>query len=245
MESRIALPFPFPLDPCEIKKRRHEILSALTSTDEGFAACPVRRIHQRTLESMLDLYDQRFLGGFLSRKLGRIAVTLSSRLTSSAGKFICTKGAFGRITGTEIRMSSDYLFRLSEGPFTLNGLEAATAQEAFLIVFEHELCHAVETALFRETGHSARFLRLANGLFGHTATRHSLPTRKAEAAKDGVRAGAKAAFAYQGRKLTGVITYVGKTATVMVPSAAGAYRDAKGRRYEKYRVPVSKLDIVP
>ena len=42
----------------------------------------------------------------------------------------------------------------------------------------------------------------------------------------------------------GKITYIGKTATVMVPSAGGEYRDRSGRRYEKFRVPLSKLHIV-
>lgn len=242
--GRVSLPFSLPLDQSVIAEKRSQILQELLSKDAGFRTVPVTSIHLTTLKTMLSLYDTQFFNGFLSKKLETLSLSMSSRLTSAAGKFICTKDAFRRIKSAEIRMSSDFLFRLTQGSFTLNGLHAQTPQEAFLIVFEHELCHAAETALFGETGHSPRFLSLANGLFGHTATRHSLPTRKAEAAKEGIRVGSSASFLYQGKTLTGVITYVGKTATVMVPSPAGVYRDKRGRRYEKYSVPISRLEII-
>jgi len=236
-----SLPFSFPLDAATIRQRRARILAALCAQDDGFCRIPVASVKQETLESMLRLYDDLFLAGFLKRKLPGLYVTLSSRLTSSAGKFLCIRGAFGRIKEAEIRMSSDFLLRLADGPFELNGLSVSTAQEAFLIVFEHELCHAIETVLFRKTGHSQRFLSLANGLFGHTAMRHKLPTRRQEAAANGLITGKSVSFTYQGQELTGIVTYVGKAATVMVPSPQGEYRDSKGRRYTKYRVPLHKL----
>ena len=235
------LPFPFPLEAGVIRQRRADILAQLCRMDAGFAAVPVKQILHSTLPAMLRLYDDAFLGGFLSRAFGSIDVTLSSRLTSSAGKFICDRRASVRMQHAEIRMSSDFLARLEKGSFSLNGLTAESPQEAFLIVFEHELCHALETALYGSTGHSMRFLSLANGLFGHTATRHSLPTRRQEAAETGLSVGRRARFAYQGRQLTGVITYVGKTATVMVPDSRGAYRDRQGHRYAKFRVPLPLL----
>ena len=142
-------------------------------------------------------------------------------------------------------MSGDFLTRLDEGPFQLNGLSVATPQEAFLVVFEHELCHALETALYGQTGHSARFLGLAKGLFGHTATRHSLPTRRQEAARDGMIVGGRVCFPFKGQTLNGVVTYIGKQATVMVPDARGEYRDRRGRRYTKYRVPIDHLERIP
>ena len=142
-------------------------------------------------------------------------------------------------------MSGDFLTRLDEGPFQLNGLSVATPQEAFLVVFEHELCHALETALYGQTGHSARFLSLAKGLFGHTATRHSLPTRRQEAARDGLVVGSRVCFPYRKSMLGGVVTYIGKQATVMVPDARGEYRDRRGQRYTKYRVPLDHLKRIP
>ena len=51
----------------------------------------------------------------------------------------------------------------------------------------------------------------------------------------------RASFPYEGKQLTGLVTYIGKTATVMVFSLRGAYRDRLGRRYTKYRVPLELL----
>ena len=238
------LPFPFPLEKGEILRRRASILTQLLSLDDEFCRIPSGLPDAQTLSRMLLLYDKLFFSGFLLKKFPELSVTLSSRLTSSAGKFIYTRGAFGRIGQTEIRMSSDFLTRLNEGPFLLNGLSVATSQEAFLVVFEHELCHALETALYRSTGHSDRFLALANGLFGHTATRHSLPTRRQEAAKEGLYVGSKVSFSYDGKQLQGLVSYIGKSVTVMVPSPSGSYRDQRGRRYEKYRVPANRIDIL-
>lgn len=235
------LPFPFPLSGGDILRRRARILAALLARDPGFCSVPVKSMAHSTLAAMLCLYDQQFLSGYLAKAYGQIDVTLSSRLISSAGKFVYARDAANRMTRAEIRMSSDFLARLNEGPFALNGLSVATPQEAFLVVFEHELCHALETALYGATGHSARFLALANGLFGHTETRHSLPTRRAEAAKEGLFPGVRVTFPFEGKTLTGIVTYVGKTATVMVPSAGGAYRDKQGKRYAKYRVPLPLL----
>ena len=215
----------FPSSPEEIRERRAAILSSLCHMDQGFGTVSVRSIKMSTLDAMLKAYDTLFFQGALLRTYGSLTVTLSSRLISSAGKFIYCKDPKVRSNKAEIRMSSDFLARLEHGSFSLNGLTVSTPQEAFLLVFEHELCHALETAIYGETGHSNRFLSLANKFFGHTGTKHSLPTRKAEAAKDGIRVGATCSFLYQERVLKGQITYVGKTATVMVQSAAGAYRD--------------------
>lgn len=238
---KATLPFAFPLEAAEILRRRSLILTKLCAQDEGFCTIPVRGISGDTLAEMFRLYDECFLGGCLQRAMGCLRVTLSARLTSSAGKFLCTRGMFGQIKSAEIRMSSDFLTRLDEGPFQLNGLSVATPQEAFLVVFEHELCHALETAFYGQTGHSARFLGLAKGLFGHTATRHSLPTRRQEAAREGLIVGSRVCFPFKGRVLNGVVTYIGKQATVMVPDVRGEYRDRRGKRYTKYRVPLDHL----
>lgn len=237
-----SFPFAFPLSSEDILHRRAMILTSLCQRDEGFSVIPVRSVREDSLSSLLRLYDGLFIGGFLCKSFGEIRVTLSARLTSSAGKFIYARSPKRRMQRAEIRMSSDFLYRLTDGPFLLNGLSVATPQEAFLVVFEHELCHALETALYGQTGHSSRFLALAKGLFGHMDTRHSLPTRRQEAASEGLLVGQQARFVYQGNTLTGVISYIGKTATVMVPAPRGPYRDARGRRYQKYRVPLTLLE---
>lgn len=236
-------PFPFPLDASLIIERRTQILTTLCALDAGFRSSPVSSMKSETLDEMLALYDKFFFSGFLADKLSALCVTLSSRMTSAAGKFICVRGPFKRIKHAEIRMSSDFLFRLEDESYELNGLIAQTPQEAFLIVFEHELCHVLETLVFGETGHSARFLSIVNGLFGHTAVRHRLPTRRQDASASGLMIGSQVSFCYHGSTLSGTITYIGKMVTVMVPSMQGDYRDRLGRRYTKYRVPISKLTL--
>ena len=237
-----ALPFSFPLSQADILHRRAMILTSLCARDGGFSQLPASSLAPDTLEVMLRLYDELFFLRLLERSYGELRVTLSARLTSSAGKFIYARSAARRLQRAEIRMSSDFLFRLQKGPFLLNGLSVATPQEAFLVVFEHELCHAAETAIYGATGHSKRFLALANGLFGHTDTRHSLPTRREDAAQNGLLVGSSVRFPFEGKQLHGLITYIGKTATVMAPDAHGSYRDRAGRRYAKYRVPISLLE---
>lgn len=242
---KVTLPFAFPLEDAEILRRRSLILAKLCMLDEGFCTIPVRGIEEETLDALLRLYDDLFLDGYLGRTMRCLCVTISTRLTSSAGKFLCTRGAFRQIKSAEIRMSGDFLMRLDEGPFFLNGLSVATPQEAFLVVFEHELCHALETAFYGQTGHSGRFLGLAKGLFGHTAMRHSLPTRRQEAAREGLFVGSRVCFPLKESTVSGVVTYIGKQATVMVPDAHGEYRDRRGHRYTKYRVPLDHLKRIP
>lgn len=237
-------PFIFPDSPEIIWDRRAQILCALCDADKGFRQIPVRSISNMTLDKMLRQYDTLFFSGKLRQFYSRLTVTLSPRLLSSAGKFLCTVAPQHSERIGEIRMSSDYLFRLEYGPFSLNGLAVSTPQEAFLIVFEHELCHALELALYGKTGHSQRFMTLAGRFFGHTTATHSLPTRRVEAASHGLRVGATASFPYQNSMLTGVISYIGKTATVMVPSRTGEYRDRSGRRFAKYRVPIDQLRLI-
>jgi len=236
--SKARFPFAFPLSSATVQSTRAAILCRLLASDEAFCSIPVQGIAQETLDRMLELYDSLFFAHFL--KPMNIQVTLSSRLTSSAGKFVWVRAAFGRIKQAEIRMSSDFLLRLNRGPFELNGLSVSTPQEAFLIVFEHELCHALEARLYGQTGHSERFLALADGLFGHKTMRHKLPTRRQEAAKDGLLVGSRVSFSYRDQSLIGIVTYIGKTATVMVPAVHGAYRDKLGARYDKYRVPLGQ-----
>ena len=115
-----ALPFPFPLALEDIQHRRAMVLSALCSADGGFCVVPVRSVQSTTLKLALRLYDQLFFQGFLGQAYDEIAVTLSARLVSSAGKFLYMRGAT-RQRKAEIRMSGDFLFRLTDGPFCSTG----------------------------------------------------------------------------------------------------------------------------
>lgn len=238
--------FPTQNSPSVIASKRQTILSTLVEMDPGFAKTPVKSIYRATLQKMYDLYDDLFFNGTLRRYYIRMDVTMSSRLLKSAGKFLHYQTGL-RARTAEIRMSSDFLFRLGEGPFELNGLRVATPQLAFMIVFEHELCHAIENAFYGNTGHSDRFMYFAYGVFGHTKSTHDLPTRSSETTeKTGITVGSMVSFPYEGRMITGTVSYLGKTARVMVPSPNGTYyeRDNPNHRYMKYQVPISLLTLV-
>ena len=86
-----SLPFPFPLGPEDILRRRAVILTGLLARDEGFCTIPVRSILPSTLGHMLSAYDERFFSGMLVRSFPDLHVTLSSRLTSAAGKFVYSR----------------------------------------------------------------------------------------------------------------------------------------------------------
>ena len=239
----IPLSFSTNNTPNEITRIRGKILADLMAQDAGFARVPVRSISTKTLKRMLQLYDTWFFSSALLKYYSTFDVTMSSRLLKSAGKFI-TPGRKNAKT-CEIRMSSDFLFRLGTGTYKLNGLIAHSPQEAFLIVFEHELCHAIENAIYGSTGHSSRFMFFAHGIFGHTDTVHSLPTRQQEAAASGIKVGSRVSFSFEGKQLVGYVSYVGKTARVMVPDPRGNYHLESNphQKFLKYQVPLSMLHV--
>lgn len=245
----MSSPFPFSTSnsPAVIQHKRSQILEALIKADPRFGAIPVLSVKYSTLQLMLQYYDAVFLGGILGQRYHSIKVTASSRLLSAAGKFIHPK-TLTAYPDAEIRMSSDFLFRMKEGPFELNGLTVPTPQEAFLVVFEHELCHAVEFAYYGATGHSSRFMYFARGVFGHTKHTHELPTIAAETTqKTGISVGSHVSFPYEGQTLSGIVSYLGKSARVMVPSPRGNYymNNDHSKTYLKYQVPVSLLTRIP
>lgn len=238
------MPFPFPLSLQDIAARRAKLLRGFAAAYPELSACPVKTIPAEFWSALSRAYDHLFLQNTLTTLLPDLIVVPAPRMTSCGGKF-CAEMRGKTRTRCEIRMATDFLFRLTAGPFSLNGLTAQSPLEAFLIVFEHELCHALDLALNGTlSAHGAAFRTLARGLFGHTACRHSLPTRAAEAAQSGVLRGGRVSFSHQGRTLTGIVTRVGKSATVMVPSLTGDYRDARGKRYVKYLVPPDKLSPI-
>ena len=222
---------------------RKQILSELKTKDPEFMNIPVKRLRTSTLPYLLKRYDELFLDHFLERTYGkRLTSSLSGRLTVSAGKFIYPRRATSPPSG-EIRMSSDFLGRLADEEYHLNGVTVRGPQESFLVVLEHEIVHAIEYGIWGNTGHSPVFQSIAFNLFKHTQTRHNLPTRVSDAAKVGLAVGKRVAFDYKGRRLTGVVSYIGKTVSVMVPDEKGSYVDKSGRHYSKYRCAYSSLIV--
>ena len=235
-------PFPCPLPAGDIATRRARVRSALLAEFPQLGDVPVAQLPLRALTSMLALYDEAFFAGLFAARLPQLRVVPSSRMTRCAGKFCVTQEA-GRAPVVEIRMSTDFLFRLQKGPFLVNGISAPDVLDAFLLVFEHELCHAAEWALHgRCTAHQKVFRDLSRGLFLHRTCTHALPTRVQEAEARGLGLGQSVRFEYEGKTLRGVVSRIGKTASVMVPARHGAWHDKRGSRYDKYTVPLSMLN---
>ena len=234
-------PFPCPLSADDTAARRAEVRSAVLGAFPQLGGVPVTALPAGALPMLLRLYDQAFFGGLFAERLPGLRLIATSRMTRCAGKF-CVTQERGHEPVTEIRMSSDFLLRLREGPFAVNGLSAQDPLEAFMLVFEHELCHAAEWALTGSCdAHQAAFRALSRGLFQHRTCTHALPTRAQEAARQGIGVGAHVRFPYGEGTLTGIVSRVGKTASVMVPARGGVWHDKWGRRYDKYTVPLSLL----
>ncbi len=234
-------PFPCPLEPPETARLRAEVRRQLLCAWPALAHSPICRLEPAVLAEMLRLYDELFFDGLFARRLPQLCVVGTPRMTRCAGKF-CARVLADGTTDVQIRMSTDFLFRLHEGPFSVNGIDACDALEAFQLVFEHELCHAAEWALYGAcSAHRSTFRALSQGLFQHRTCTHALPTRAQEAAALGIGVGAHVSFPFEGRTLRGIVSRVGKTASVMVPSPVGAWHDKRGRRYVKYTVPLGLL----
>ncbi|MFR5794784.1 MAG: hypothetical protein ACLUI3_03890 [Christensenellales bacterium] len=149
-------------------------------------------------------------------------MTLSQRLTSSAAN-LCMRGGASRLSQAEIRMSGDFLFRLSEGPFLLNGLSVATLQEAFLVVFEHELCTR------RKTRSSVQPAILPASSARPRAVYTTIAPQFRRGSRSSLKASAAGLLLLPGQQSGGIVTYVGKTATVMVEDRSGAYEIGRKR----------------
>jgi hypothetical protein len=234
-------PFPCPLPPETIRQGRAEVLRRVLARFPELRQAPPPRMPAQALPFMLAAYDQVFFAGYLATRGDRLSIAGSTRMTRAAGT--CTVRKPPRAPAlAEVRMGVDFLLRLGDGPFEANGLRFDTALEAFLSVLEHELCHAVDFLLYQRLDHHGpNFRALSQGLFGHSRCTHALPTRAQEAAAQGMGVGCWVRFPYERRVLRGLVTRVGKTATVMVPAPRGGYRDDAGTRYVKYTVPLALL----
>jgi len=219
---------------------RTVLLRSQTLTHGNYSA-----ISGSDLRLLFTLYDQQFFSGVLTHHLDqRISFTLSTRMTSSAGKTLFRKDP----VRFEIRLSLPLLFGTfadtgREREVLVNGIPCHDRLEATLRVFEHELVHLIEFMLFgasRCTG--PLFKQLSWNLFRHTCQTHQLTTPRERAARVlGLTVGSRVSFKTKGRRLEGTIYRITKRATVMVPDPEGPYVDAQRRRYAKYYVPLKRL----
>lgn len=233
-----------------IINRRAKVARLLIEVSPNIRSGTIELISAADLELLFDLYDRIFFEGtFASRFKGKFKFSLSSRMTRSAGKTICPKNierCKPEDLTIEIRIGVELLFQYDsiEGNKKVGGISTANSLEALQLVFEHELCHAIELLCFHKTScRGVRFKTIANNLFGHTESYHELPTfRQIAAQRLGAKPGDTVVFTFEGKKLSGILYNINKRAVVMVKDKQGRYADNKGNRYSKYYVPLELLN---
>jgi hypothetical protein len=234
----------------EIVNKRAEISKLLIQKSANIKNGTISTISTADLKLMFELYDQIFFGSWFKRNFkGKLKFSLSRRMTKSAGLTLCPKN-IDKIKPeelvVEIRIGVDFFFHygLIEGSETVCGIKTNSSLEALQLVFEHELCHAIEFILFKESNCSgARFKVIANNLFGHTESYHELPTYKQIAKqKFSLNIGDTVSFTFNGKRLQGILYNINKRATVMVRDKDGPLADKQGNRYSKYYVPLTFLE---
>ncbi|MEA1962399.1 MAG: hypothetical protein U9N81_14220 [Bacillota bacterium] len=234
----------------EIVDKRKTIYTEICSSSDNLDGGNLTRISTVDLELLMGLYDQVFFNDWFKNNFkGQLKFSLSRRMTKTAGKTISLRNIANikdEDIVLEIRISVEILFKYGEleGLKTVGGIATKNSVEALQLVFEHEICHVIELLYFKETNCSQqRFKTMANHLFGHTESHHNLTTPNSVAQqKCGFKIGDTVSFAYNAKKITGVICNINKRATVMVSDKKGTYTDQQGKRYAKYYVPIVLLE---
>ena len=233
-----------------IKKRdtiRNKFIVKSKNVDTGNIQC----MSNDDLRILFNLYDEEFFNEYFSRNFkGKLTFSLSTRMTSSAGKTIYSKKLKQLQQAEEayeIRIGIKFFFQYYkvERDKIVSGINTKDSLEAFQIVFEHELCHLIELHLYKESSCSKlRFKTMVNGMFAHTEVFHQLPSQKEIISQDyGFKIGQRVSFVNEGKKYSGLIYKINKRATVMVRDKKGTYRDGDGNAYSKWYVHFEQLNF--
>lgn len=230
----------------EIKEKRDKIKEELIRESRSIQQGAFITLSGADVREAFWKYDKVFLGGYFQRTYpGELAFSISSRMTRAAGKTLWRKNAPENQQKIEIRMSVDFVFAhdMLGRKKRVNGIETRDNIDAFLLVLEHEICHALEVAMYGSSSCAAeRFRGMAFSLFGHTEAFHELPTN-GEIVRSvmGIEPGDTVGFSYQGEEKIGKVASIKKRAAVMVQDEEGMYQDRHGRRYTKYYVPIYEM----
>lgn len=235
-----------------IEENRKKIADRLMKESFNIKDTNIKKISSYDLELLYNYYDELFFGNSFKDKFkGNIKFSLSRRMTRSAG---VTKYAKNIATlkdediNIEICIGIDFFFKYDQldRTKTVCGIETKHSLEALQMVFEHELCHAIEIINYGNSNcKTKRFKDFAFKVFGHTESHHQIPTNVEIAKyKLGIGIGDKVSFVFENNKLNGFISNINKRATVMVKSNKGNFIDKKGNRYIKYYVPLEALEKV-
>lgn len=236
----------------EIKKKRASIASLFIEKSANVKSSYITSISAYDLRILYEIYDKVFLQDWFRRNYkGKMKFSLSGRMTKSAGKTICPKNISSmepEKVVLEIRIGIDFFLgrgHLATG-CNVCGLETGSSLEALLLVFEHEICHALEILLFGKSScRGERFKKMAANLFGHKESSHKMPTnRQIAQSVFGFSVGDSVSFKYKEKQLRGLLYNIKKRAVVIVPDKNGQLIDREGVRYSKYYVPLKMLTTV-
>lgn len=235
----------------EIYEKRLKVYKEFINISPNVKSGVITKISEHDLYLLFNLYDSIFLNNYFKENLrGKLNFSLSTKMTSCAGKTIYPKNLEdinNEDVKFEIRMGVNFFFKYYETNVDkiVNGIKTKDALEAFLLVFEHEICHLIELIEFSSSSCKKEgFKRIAKNIFGHRDVYHALPSNKQIAdMKYGFKIGDRVSFIFEGKRYNGFINNINKRATVMVLNNNGNYVDKKGNRYAKYYVPLSELKI--
>jgi len=235
----------------EIINKRNIIRNKFIIQSKNVATGNIQSMSNDDLRILFRLYDSEFFNDYFTGKFnGKLTFSLSTRMTSAAGKTIYSKKIKLLQVGEEeyeIRMGIKFFFQYYEvdRDKIVSGINTKDSLEAFQIVFEHELCHLIELHIYKESScKKTRFKIMVNNLFAHTDVFHQLPSQKEiTSQKYGVKIGQKVSFTCDGKNHNGFIYKINKRATVMVNDSKGTFRDGKGNAYTKWYVPFEKLNF--
>lgn len=236
--------------PKNIKYKRLEVFRLLIESSSNIKSGDIDAISTADLQLLFQLYNQIFLDNWFNINYrGKFIFSLSRRMTRCAGYTKCPKNKEKikpEELSLEIRIGVDFFFQYDqvEGSKDVGGIPTNNSLEALQLVFEHELCHAIEYICFGKTNCRAkRFKSIAGNLFGHTGEFHNLPTNRLIASQQmGLKPGDNVSFSFKGNKLYGILYRINKRAVVMVKDKQGHFVDKHGSRYTKYYVPLSVLE---
>ncbi len=234
----------------EIIEKRNRIRNKFMDKSKNVTSGSIQCMSNEDLEILFHLYDEEFFMDYFSRNFkGNLKFSLSTRMTSAAGKTIYNKNIKQiqeEEENYEIRMGIKFFFQYYkvQRDKIVSGINTKDSLEAFQIVFEHELCHLMELHIYKESScKKLRFKTMVNRIFAHTEVNHQLPTDKEIiSGKYGFIIGQKVSFLIEGKKHNGFIYKINKRATVMVLDKKGTYRDRDGNKYSKWYVNFEKLE---
>lgn len=233
----------------EVIQKRNTIRDKLISKSKNVKTGDLQCISNEDLRVLFKLYDEEFFKDYFSRNFkGSLKFSLSTRMTSAAGKTIYSKKikSLQEVDENyEIRMGIKFFFEYAkvDRDKMVSGINTKDSLEAFQIVFEHELCHLLELLLYKESScKKLRFKTMVNNIFDHTEVHHQLPSQKEIISeKYGLVIGQKVSFISEGKKYNGFIYKINKRATVMVLNKKGTYKDSNGNTYSKWYVQFGQL----